>query len=191
MDFGIDYRLFRLRKEYFDHQSSIHGINHTYRVMYHVLQIAGATGLKKEGVIAFCAAYIHDMARVHDGYCTEHGKWAVERKLKLYSNLFYKFGLNDKDLRKVETAVTYHSITKELEKSDKAYTVTALLKDADALDRIRLGDNGLDIRYLRFVESKSMVNNAESIFFATDKLNFDSFSEILKFIEKEKKIVSK
>jgi len=183
MDFGIDYTLFRLDKDLFDHKSGIHGVNHTYRVMYHVLQIARATGFKRDGVNAFCAAYIHDMARVHDGYCTQHGTWAAERKLGLYSNLFYKVGLNNEDLEKVEIAVKYHSLTEELEKGDKAYTVTALLKDADALDRIRLGDGDLDISYLRLPETKKMVNNAESIFFATNEMSFDSFPEILKYIE--------
>ena len=183
MDFGIDYALFHLKKNYFDHQSTIHGINHTYRVMYHVLQIAAARGLKREGATAFCAAYIHDLARLHDGYCDKHGAWATENKLGLYTNLFYQIGLNDEDLEEVEIAVTNHSIPKELEKEDKGYTVTAILKDADALDRIRLGEQGLDIRYLRFHESKKMVSRAEDIFYATDGKNFSGFTEILQYIK--------
>ena len=182
MDFGINFSLFKLKQDYFDHQSNIHGINHTYRVMYHVLQIASAAGFKREGVVAFCAAYIHDLARLNDGYCTQHGAWASARKLHLYRNLFYEVGLNEEGFAKVEIAVTNHSITKELEKDNSAYLITALLKDADALDRIRLGDENLDIRYLRFSESKKMVVSAKKIFFATDKMSFCSFAEILKYI---------
>ena len=43
---------------------------------------------------------------------------------------------------------------------------TALLKDADGLDRVRLGD--LDPRYLRHPESKGMVDFAQTLFDATD-----------------------
>ena len=182
MDFGIDFTLFKLNPASFDHQSNIHGINHTYRVMYHVLQIASKRELKREGIIAFCAAYIHDLARLNDGYCTKHGSWSSERKLPTYKNFFSEIGLNQTDIEKLETAVSNHSIPEELEKNDNAYLVTALLKDADALDRIRLGDSNLDIRYLRFPESKKMVDSAKEIFFATDKMSFRSFAEILKYI---------
>ena len=183
MDFGIDYKAFSLNTKCFDHHSSIHGINHTYRVMYHVLQIAAANGLRAEGLAAFCAAYIHDLARLNDGYCVQHGAWASERKLHLYKDLFYKVGIKDKDLEKIDIAVRNHSITKELEKDNSAYLVTALLKDADALDRIRLGEGNLDIRFLRFRESVNMEVRAKEIFFATDKMSFRNFAEILKLIE--------
>jgi HD superfamily phosphodiesterase len=182
MDFGIDFTLFKLKPDYFDHQSNIHGINHTFRVMYHVLQIASKRGLKREGTTAFCAAYIHDLARLDDGYCTQHGEWASERKLPSYKKLFHKIGLKEIDILKIETAVTNHSLPEELKDENSAYVVTALLKDADALDRIRLGEGNLDIRYLRFPESKNMVESAKDIFFATDKKGFRSFAEILKFI---------
>lgn len=36
-----------------------------------------------------------------------------------------------------------------------------IFKDADALDRFRLGPNGLDIRYLRTAEGKSLYRYAE------------------------------
>ena len=182
MDFEIDFNLFKLKQGYFDHQSNIHGINHTYRVMYHVLQIASKRELKREGLTAFCAAYIHDLARLNDGYCTEHGKWASERKLPGFKGFFREIGLDEDDIEKLKIAVTNHSTPKELEKDDRAYLVTALLKDADALDRIRLGDGNLDVRYLRFPESKKWVETAKDIFFATDKMSFRSFAEILKTI---------
>jgi HD superfamily phosphodiesterase len=182
MDFGIEFNLFKLKQDYFDRQSIIHGINHTYRVMYHVLKIASKRDLKKEGILAFCAAYIHDLARLNDGYCTEHGAWASERKLPAFKNFFHEIGLNDDDIEKIKTAVANHSIPEELKKNNSAYLITALLKDADALDRIRLGDGNLDIRFLRFPESIKMVDSAKKIFFATDKMSFCSFAEILKFI---------
>ena len=100
----------------------------------------------------------------------------------MHTNLFHQIGLTDKDLKKVEIAVTMHSLTKELDKNDSAYLVTAILKDADALDRIRLGEHDLDIRYLRFPETKKMVLSAREIFFATDDRSFGSFEEMLNYI---------
>ena len=47
-----------------------------------------------------------------------------------------------------------------------AWPLIALLKDADGLDRVRLGD--LDPRYLRHPESKGMVPFAQALFDATD-----------------------
>ena len=36
-----------------------------------------------------------------------------------------------------------------------------IFKDADALDRFRLGPNGLNVRYLRTAEGKSLYHYAE------------------------------
>jgi hypothetical protein len=44
--------------------------------------------------------------------------------------------------------------------------MTSLLADADALDRVRLGD--LDPRYLHNVEAQSMAGFAQALFDATD-----------------------
>lgn len=48
------------------------------------------------------------------------------------------------------------------------WPLIALLKDADGLDRVRLGD--LDPRYLRHPESKGMVAFAQALFDATDRV---------------------
>jgi hypothetical protein len=46
------------------------------------------------------------------------------------------------------------------------WRLTSLLKDADGLDRVRLGD--LDARYLRNREAHDMVGFTESLFAETD-----------------------
>ena len=46
------------------------------------------------------------------------------------------------------------------------WPLVALLKDADGLDRVRLGD--LDIRYLRHPQSVAMVPFAQRLFEETD-----------------------
>ncbi|MEI7803323.1 MAG: hypothetical protein WCI97_11785, partial [Bacteroidota bacterium] len=132
---------------------------------------------------AYCAAFIHDMARTHDGYCTEHGAWAVTEKLPLFENDFRNFGLTDENIEAIRTSVTYHSLHEELDIAHPHYQVTALLKDADALDRIRLGYPGLDPEYLRLPKSKSLIEITEKNYFLTEKIickNWKEFSEKIK-----------
>jgi len=66
----------------------------------------------------------------------------------------------------IEAAVTAHSAPKEVSREHPHWPLIALLKDADGLDRVRLGD--LDPRYLRHPESKGMVPFTQALFDATD-----------------------
>lgn len=175
---------FDLKPEYFTHQSFIHGIMHTYRVMYNVIL------LSKEHLIseqifktAFCAAFIHDMARKHDGFCTEHGDWAVKEKLHVHEKGFKLYGVNDSNFEAIKTSVTFHSLQEELDKTHPHYQVTTLLKDADALDRIRFGINDLDPQYLRLPKSKKLIATAVNNYFNAENIickNWDEFSQIIK-----------
>ncbi len=183
---NVDYTLFNLKRNYFDHQSTLHGINHTYRVMCLTMYIAEVEGLKKESLPALCAAFIHDLARKDDGYCTQHGSWAVKSKLPLFETLFRKVGMTDKDIKNIGKAVANHSIPGEFSETDEAYTVTAILKDADALDRIRLGDDNLDEDYLRFNASRNLVNFAKELFYKTENLEPENFEEIIKIVKQIK-----
>jgi len=54
----------------------------------------------------------------------------------------------------------------ELARAHPHWRLTSQLKDADGLDRVRLGD--LDIRYLRNPEAKEMVGFAKALFEDTD-----------------------
>jgi len=70
------------------------------------------------------------------------------------------------DYPAIEAAVTAHSAPKEVSRANQHWPLIALLKDADGLDRVRLGD--LDPRYLRNAEAKAMVPFAQTLFDATD-----------------------
>jgi len=183
MDFGIDYSLFNLKKKYFDFDSSLHGIGHTYRVMCLILYLGQAIRFKREVEISFCAAYVHDLARKHDGYCDQHGLWAVQYKLPEFLTLFKKIGISPQEIDMIKKAVTNHSELKELPLHDEAYKISAILKDADALDRIRLGDNNLDPKFLRFSQSFELINFAKELFMRTHNIKFSSFTEVLKIAE--------
>ncbi len=183
MDFDIDICRFNLKEKDFDNHSSVHGINHTYRVMSHVLRIGYAAKLNREVKLTFCAAYIHDLARKHDSYCDQHGAWAEETKLPLFRSFFEENGISGPEIEIIGTAVRNHSERYELDLDDKAYKVTALLKDADALDRIRIGENNLNPDYLRFRESHDLIEFAKKLYFKTRNVKISSFTEILKIAE--------
>jgi hypothetical protein len=159
--------LFIVKQEYFDHLSWLHGVNHTCRVM--ALIWAMGYELKDDTTrdLAFCAAFIHDMARENDGICRVHGSKAAENKLPLFKGFFISQGVLEFHLPAIAGAVHYHSLLEEPKPDNENYKVIALLKDADALDRIRLGPFDLDASYLRFPFSKNYILPARKLFLKT------------------------
>lgn len=174
---------FNLQPGHFDHQSKLHGINHTYRVMCHCLYLGKTLELERETRLAFCAAFIHDMSRRHDSYCTEHGYWSSRDKLPEFSDFFKSQGINTYEIEEIKVAVRNHSEGYELEKNNPFYTTASLLKDADALDRIRLGQNNLDTDYLRFKATHAFIPFARALFYATSDKVIVLFSDILNVAE--------
>lgn len=176
---GISIHDFNLKPEYFDHQTRIHGISHTYRVMCNVLKIGTRISYHRETKLAFFAAFIHDMARQHDGRCTEHGKWSAETKLDKYFSLFIKNGMNPEDKDILATALTNHSLRENPPENHPHYITTAILKDADALDRVRISRFDLKLKFLRFPESAALKGFAEKLYHTTHSKEFNSFAEYL------------
>ncbi|HZK07200.1 MAG TPA: HD domain-containing protein [Bacteroidales bacterium] len=179
----VHHQQFELQRSYFDHQSTLHGINHTYRVMLHVLNIGQQANLDREILPAWCAAYIHDMARKHDGYCTRHGAWSANTKLPLFRDFFAQQGVDDEGLRAIEVAVANHSAHQEIHPRHPYYKITALLKDADALDRIRISETNLKVKYLRYPVTASLVDFAKALYYATPSRELTSFDELLQIAE--------
>lgn len=154
----------------FVHRSTLHGQRHVGRVMVHALRLLAATGQHAHTTRLWAAVYLHDLARTHDGRCYVHGAAAVER-LKTMPDvraLFADAGVREADHAPIATAVTWHSKPAELDRTHAHWGLTALLKDADGLDRVRLGD--LDPRFLRWPESHGMVGFAERLFAASERL---------------------
>ncbi len=180
MDHQVLFQKLNLKESYFDSISQLHGIKHTYRVMCHVFFLSEKHDLGKYLTTALCAAFIHDMARKHDGYCTQHGEWALQYKLPVFESFFRKYGLAEEEILTVGEAVENHSLMEELPKKHSSYIVTALLKDADALDRIRLGDKNLNEKFLRLPESYNMIPFAKKFYFYSNKIKFSSFTQVLK-----------
>lgn len=154
--------------ELFTHASTFHGQAHVARVMVHAFRLVAATGWAEEAPRLWAAVYLHDIARTHDGRCYRHGGDAM-RKFEARPELrafFAQGGVTDSDYAAIHTAVVHHSLPKELDQAHPHWRLTSLLKDADGLDRVRLGD--LDPRYLRHSQSLEMVSFAEALFSETD-----------------------
>ena len=154
--------------ELFSHASTLHGQAHVSRVMVHAFRLLEATGWWEEAPRLWAAVYVHDIARMHDGVCHRHGADAMAKvdrvpELRL---LFARGGVVDSDYAPIRTAVVHHAVPKELDRGHPHWRLTSLLKDADALDRVRLGD--LDPRYLRNAQANEMIAFAQMLFDTTD-----------------------
>lgn len=154
--------------ELFWYPSTLHGQAHVTRVMVHAIRLVAATGSHELGPRLWAAVFLHDLARTHDNVCHHHGADAAQR-LRTEASLqgrLKEAGLTEADFPAIEAAVTAHSAPRELPRKHPHWPLTALLKDADGLDRVRLGD--LSPQYLRHPETKSMVPFAQALFDATD-----------------------
>jgi hypothetical protein len=134
----------------------------------HAFRLIEATGTHEHAARLWAAVYLHDIARVHDGRCHVHGENAVKRlpSLPQVRSLFARGGVKDDDFPMIETAVVCHCKPPEPLPADPHYQLTALLKDADGLDRVRLGD--LDPGYLRHEQARGMIGFAQRLFDETD-----------------------
>ncbi|MEO8681391.1 MAG: hypothetical protein ABI665_20240 [Vicinamibacterales bacterium] len=154
--------------ELFWHPSTLHGQAHVTRVMVHAIRLVAATGQHEQGPRLWAAVFLHDIARRHDGVCHQHGADAAQR-LRAEPPLQERLaeaGLTMADYSAIEAAVTAHSAPKEVAREHPHWPLIALLKDADGLDRVRLGD--LDPRRLRHAEAREMVPFAQELFDVTD-----------------------
>jgi len=156
--------------EYFRHRSTLHGQAHVARVMVHALRLIEATGWEHEAARLWAAVYLHDLERTHDGRCEVHGaaavaRWETQTPLRVH---LLSGGITEADYAAIACAVEVHCMPDEHEPAhdDPNWPLVALLKDADGLDRVRLGD--LDTSYLRLPVSLTMVDFAQELFDETN-----------------------
>lgn len=147
--------------------SPIHAMEHCERVLLFALLIGEQIyGNDPESLTSLAHASIfHDTRRLDDYLDTGHGARA--------SVYYMKFTCNNDDIDyypEAEYMMRYHDLNdaigvKSIAKrfgdgSDRVGMLYAIFKDADALDRWRLGRHGLDPRYLRTEPAKSLVDYA-------------------------------
>lgn len=136
-------RNFSIDPAWFDHPSTIHGKGHTVRVMIladRLFARAAEEGLPVTERLhrsLLTAALIHDLARTHDGLCFEHGARARQSKRHIAETHFLGFRLPDDEWDDIGRAVEAHARHDPPVPWPRG-SLTALLKDADGLDRVRL-----------------------------------------------------
>jgi hypothetical protein len=147
----------------FLHDSFIHGPAHVGRVMVHALRLVEATGFLEEARRLWAAVYLHDIARLGDGWEPGHGLRASRRLASLPQvlDLFRLGGVADSDLPAIREAVTRPSRGEAIPGEADVRRIE-LLKDADGLDRVRIED--LDPRYLRTPAARTMVDFAQLLY---------------------------
>lgn len=157
----------------------IHGVPHTTRVLVWAETLAedlvGPSGLRREELR--WAAAVHDVGRIDDWIDPGHGArsaaWVIDRLAS----------------ERTETATLDLAFVAELcrwhETADREIgrwsLELAILKDADALDRARLGD--LDPARLRLARSHRLIAPAVSLERATNRYGTMTAADVLRAAE--------
>jgi len=146
-----------------------HGVRHTQRVHIHAQRLTTELGwAESDRRLALAAALWHDIGRRHDGKEPEHGANSAKHALKL--GLPGALAPDDAELALF--AVTFHSLHDEegrraargLAQPERALGLLWMLKDADALDRVRLGGRwAIRTRELRFLFTPRHIGFADEL----------------------------
>lgn len=151
-------RKFEPKSSWLSHDSELHGVDHMARVF--ILQELICNKFEDKGVavnreVVRWAAATHDVGRIDDGVDIEHGRRSAQWIKNNLSNQ-----MSPEILHEVTYIVRWH-VPPDC-KAPKMTTELKALKDADALDRVRLGD--LDISYLRTDAALDLVSLAEDLY---------------------------
>ena len=152
------------------YRSKYHGTDHIERVMLLGAVIAQQQNFSlREAELLLIGCSYHDIGRIDDSKDDRHGKRSADAIASIPG-----LELSPEELKCIQAAVATHS-TKDTridsfageygvpdEYMDLCRRLCRGLKDADNLDRVRIGD--LDIRHLRFAESRRMKPLAEEIY---------------------------
>jgi uncharacterized protein len=168
-------RNFEPKSSWLSHNSELHGVDHMARVF--ILQELICDKLEEQGIavnreVVRWASMAHDVGRIDDGIDLEHGtrsaKW-------INDNLHNQMSPEMLDM---VTYIVHWHVPPDSE-APKMTTELKVLKDADALDRVRLGD--LDTRYLRTSVTRELIDLAENLYQAyLDNHVDDAFDAVLK-----------
>lgn len=155
---------------YFDPQG-IHGIMHTKRVLMILNMIFSLETLDilEKRILAYVGLY-HDIGRINNFYDITHGKKSYDKLIS--EGLIDTIDLNKEDIEIMKYIIANHSIPDEegkkniidynIKDTKKALKLYEIFKDADGLDRVRIGD--LNAEYLRREISKTLIPAVEELF---------------------------
>lgn len=150
-------------------QSDIHGISHIIRTSLFLLIISILEKINIEDFkILLESILYHDIGRINDIDDEYHGYNATKEII------FLKEKYNDNDYKMICSIITGHCIDDELYENVASYfniknttkylKLLSIIKDADALDRVREYPY-IDIKYLRTNSAKKLVPFAYEFFY--------------------------
>ena len=144
--------------------TSLHGAAHSKRVLLFALLMADAKELSDEDRQALSeAAVYHDTQRFDDWLDVGHGARAADA---------YLAGIESptREHELVAAIMRYHDQHDELgeeqigrEFGARGVMLYRIFKDADALDRFRIGPDALDVRYLSNPEATELIDLAREL----------------------------
>ena len=107
---GVDAKDFNIVPQMYDFQRTepTHRFSHTYRVMIGAALIAHKIKESRLGLLAFIAAFTHDLARKNDWDDPQHGRRAAQTKLPKLTHLLSKYKVTPQEYEMIAKAVTYH-----------------------------------------------------------------------------------
>lgn len=147
--------------------SEKHTKEHCSRVLLFCLLIAGKRELtQKETDILCMAAVFHDSRRQDDWYDVGHGKRAAdyyEEYCASHELIFEQICYDIMYYHDRDDQIGIEAIAGRKTSGEKGVLMYQIFKDADALDRFRLGMDGLDIKYLRTDEARSLYSYAKML----------------------------
>ena len=177
-------------EEWFARPSSLHGASHTQRVHIHAQRLIRELGwAEPDAALVLTAALWHDIGRTNDGVDPSHGAASAARALDL--GLPGELSQDGADV--VLFAIACHSLPDDfadrevrrwheaggraspsngddgpgLAEPERALRVLWLLKDADALDRVRLAPwESADPEQLRHAEAIALIPFAGTLYAA-------------------------
>ena len=146
-------------------QTSIHGADHSKRVLLYALAIANAMNLPDEDRTTLTtAALYHDTQRQDDWLDTGHGARAAHA----YRAMASAAGDDIEEL--AASIMQYHDLDDEIglnaiakEFGGRGVRLFQVFKDADGLDRFRLGGTGPDPSFLRTDAAMALLDIARLI----------------------------
>ncbi|MDD0824041.1 HD domain-containing protein [Mannheimia sp. AT1] len=162
----------------FNIESKLHGVVHSSRVLLYAVILGYRLNLNEQELDTLCwSATFHDSYRYDDGADIGHG----ERASTYYRQYCQQHQLAVNEIaiclmkchdRVDDFGIQY--ITKHLPNDAEAIRLYKIFKDADGLDRFRLGEQYFNPAYLRTSEAKQLVNFAQNIVANTGGVELES-----------------
>ncbi|MGK9184745.1 HD domain-containing protein [Priestia filamentosa] len=169
------YQYMEKNVEFWLPDSEWHTKTHCARVLLLALLIGHQKGLNdKERDALGMAAIFHDSRRLNDGIDKGHGKRAAEyykhycreHNLLYDAQTYYITYYHDQD-----DSLGLSMIGKSPTIGERGVLLYQIFKDADALDRFRLGPDALDINMLRTDEAHKLVDFAKDLLQKSSDMN--------------------